>query len=204
MESDKSMVVRTAILLISQDNVVAESVTASVVQRLRQSLVGLMVLHQEVTGSQRHWVEEVLRRWCDEEEIELILTIGGTFPAAGLSEAEILPEATTAVVERLIPSLPELMRMQSFAVNANAILDRGVAGIRGRTLIVNLPGSPELTNLFLNFGAGPIAAILDYIHPELAADQSEAERIEKKRSSHKLDEAEFAAFLRSRQDRKRG
>lgn len=198
------MVVRTAILLVSQDNVVVEPVTAPLVQRLRQSLTGVIVLHQQVAGSQRHWVEEVLRRWCDEEEIELILTVGGTFPAAGLSEAEILPEATISVVDRLLPSLPELMRMQAYAVNADAILDRGVAGIRGRTLIVNLPGVTELTNLFLDIGAGPIASIVNYLYPHVAADQPETERSGVKRSPHKLDEAEFAAFLRKRQSRKDG
>ena len=196
------MVVRTAILLISHNNVVLESVTAPVVQRLCQSLTGVIVLHQKVMGSQRHWVEEVLRRWCDEEEIDLILTVGGTFPAAGLSEAEILPEATAAVVERLTPSLPELMRMQAFAVNADAILDRGVAGIRGRTLIVNLPGEPALTELFIDIGAAPMASMLRYLQPEPVLDKLETERNETKRSPHKLDESEFAAFLRRRQSKK--
>ena len=196
------MVVRTAILLVSQNNVVVESVTAPVVQRLRQSLTGVIVLHQQVMGSQRHWVEEVLRRWCDEEEIDLILAVGGTFPAAGLSEAEILPEATAAVVERLTPSLPELMRMQAFAINADAILDRGVAGIRGRTLIVNLPGAPALTELFIDIGAAPIASMLRYLQAEPVLDKLEAERNDTKRLPHKLDEAEFAAFLRRRQSQK--
>ena len=70
---------------------------------------------------------------------DLILTTGGT----GLGPRDVTPEATLDVVERVVPGLPERMRAATGAANAMAYLSRAVAGIRGRTLIVNLPGSPR-------------------------------------------------------------
>lgn len=77
--------------------------------------------------------------WCDRERLDLILTTGGT----GLTPRDVAPEATLAVVERLIPGLAEAMRAAGQAHTPHAMLSRGVAGIRGRTLIINLPGSPK-------------------------------------------------------------
>jgi molybdopterin adenylyltransferase len=81
-------------------------------------------------------ISTVLRSWCD-LGVELILTTGGT----GLAARDITPEATLAVVERLVPGIPERMRREGSRQMALADLSRAVAGIRGRTLIVNLPGS---------------------------------------------------------------
>lgn len=190
------MVVQCALLIITDNTLTADGITVPLVQRLHQSLGGLIVRHQLIVNSQRHWIEDILRRWCDEDEIDLVLTVGGTFPAAGPSEAEIVPEATAAVIERFTPSLPELMRMKTLAVSTTAILDRGVAGIRGRTLIVNLPGEPTLTTLFLDAAVEPIGSILSYLHPP-SVDDVILDR-EAKRADHKLDKAEFAEFLRKR------
>jgi molybdopterin adenylyltransferase len=77
--------------------------------------------------------------WCDTEGLDLILTTGGT----GLSPRDITPEATLSVAERLVPGLPEAMRVASLAHTPHAMLSRGVAVIRRRTLIINLPGSPK-------------------------------------------------------------
>jgi len=77
--------------------------------------------------------------WCDETKLDLILTTGGT----GLSPRDITPEATLSVAERLVPGLPEAMRAAGRAHTPHAMLSRGVAVIRGRTLILNLPGSPK-------------------------------------------------------------
>ncbi|MEZ4832746.1 MAG: hypothetical protein R2873_12240 [Caldilineaceae bacterium] len=74
---------RTAILIVSDDALSAETVSAPLVDRLRQYLTDAILLHQQIIGGQRHWIEEILRRWCDEEEIDLILTVGGTFPRRG-------------------------------------------------------------------------------------------------------------------------
>jgi molybdopterin adenylyltransferase len=76
---------------------------------------------------------------ADAERCELILTTGGTGP----SERDVTPEATRLVIEKELPGFGEIMRMKSFAIAPTAILSRATAGIRGRSLIVNLPGSPK-------------------------------------------------------------
>lgn len=80
-----------------------------------------------------------LRQLCDAGEAALVLTAGGT----GFSPRDHTPEATLAVAERLAPGLAEAMRAVSLAITPRAMLSRGVAAIRGRTLIINLPGSPK-------------------------------------------------------------
>lgn len=80
-----------------------------------------------------------LRRLCDGGLADLILTTGGT----GFSPRDVTPEATLEVVERLTPGIPEAMRYFSLSITKRAMLSRSVAGIRGRTLILNLPGSPK-------------------------------------------------------------
>jgi len=80
-----------------------------------------------------------MRQYADEMGLDLILTTGGT----GFSPRDVTPEATMAVVQRLAPGIPEAMRLESLKVTPKAMLSRATAGIRGRTLIVNLPGSPK-------------------------------------------------------------
>lgn len=84
-------------------------------------------------------IAAALRRWCDEDDLDLILTTGGT----GFAPRDVTPEATRSVVERESPGLAEAMRAASLRVTPHAMLSRAVAGIRRRTLIVNLPGSPK-------------------------------------------------------------
>jgi len=80
----------------------------------------------------------VLTRWSDAGGIDLILTTGGT----GLTARDVTPEATRAVIEREAPGLAEALRVSAFPAFPRAALSRGLAGVRGQTLIVNLPGSP--------------------------------------------------------------
>lgn len=84
-------------------------------------------------------LSSALRQLCDAGEAALVLTSGGT----GFSPRDRTPEATLAVAERLAPGLAEAMRAASLAITPRAMLSRGVAAIRGRTLIINLPGSPK-------------------------------------------------------------
>ncbi len=80
-----------------------------------------------------------LRDLCDRQAVDLILTTGGT----GLSPRDVTPEATLAVIDRQAPGIPEAIRAASLAITKRAMLSRAIAGIRGRTLIINLPGSPR-------------------------------------------------------------
>jgi molybdopterin adenylyltransferase len=152
--------IRTGILCIDEANDEA----ARAVQRcLRKFAPGVLIVHEQRAASQRYWIEELLRRWCDEEELDLVLTVGATLPAPGPSSREIAPEATLAVVERLLPGLSEEMRAYAGERSPLAFLDRGVAGIRGRSLIVNLPAGGGPAALFLEAIAGLLAPIVAHL-----------------------------------------
>jgi molybdopterin adenylyltransferase len=83
-------------------------------------------------------IANVLAQWCDGDKADLILTTGGT----GLTERDVTPEATRAILNKEAPGISEALRMSAYPRFPRAALSRGVAGVRGKTLIVNLPGSP--------------------------------------------------------------
>ena len=97
------------------------------------------VTAQQIVTDDRAAIELVLRHWADDLRLQLILTTGGT----GLTPTDVTPEATLAVVDRLVPGITETMRMRTLEKTPFAMLSRAVAGCRGATLIVNLPGSPK-------------------------------------------------------------
>ena len=80
-----------------------------------------------------------MARIADEGSADLIVTTGGT----GLAPRDVTPEATAAVIDRAVPGIPEAMRAESMKITPHGMLSRGIAGIRKRTLIINLPGSPK-------------------------------------------------------------
>ncbi len=84
-------------------------------------------------------IKRTLKNWCDKEKLDLILTTGGT----GFAPRDVTPEATRAIIERDAPGLAQAMLAASLQKTPYAMLTRMVAGIRGQTLIVNLPGSPR-------------------------------------------------------------
>jgi molybdopterin adenylyltransferase len=97
------------------------------------------VKHYVVVPDEREALSKEIVHMSDALAIDLILTTGGT----GLSPRDVTPEATLAVIDRQVPGIPEAMRAKSLEVTSRAMLSRAVAGIRGRTLIINLPGSPK-------------------------------------------------------------
>jgi len=97
------------------------------------------ILKFEVVPDEVAIISSKLREWCDEGGLDLILTSGGT----GLSARDVTPEATLAVVDKVVPGLTEAMRMETMKRKPEAILSRAVAGSRGKCLIINLPGSPK-------------------------------------------------------------
>ncbi len=139
----------------------------AVAQALIEGLPAVVVAERAVVPDDRALIAAVLRRWADELRLDLILTTGGT----GFAPRDVTPEATLDVVERLAPGLAEAMRAASLRITPHAMLSRVAAGIRGRTLIVNLPGSPK--------GAVENLAVILPVLPhaiELLREAPEAER----------------------------
>jgi len=97
------------------------------------------IVHTSVVPDEQGEIEKELIKCADELDIALVVTTGGT----GFSPRDITPEATIAVCSRMTPGIPEAMRAESMKITNRAILTRQQAGIRGKTLIVNLPGSPK-------------------------------------------------------------
>jgi len=99
---------------------------------------GWSVVRTDILSDERSGIESYLTETCDSGQVDLILTTGGT----GMAPRDQAPEATQAIIERNVPGLVEAMRFASLQKTPHAMLSRAVAGIRGRTLIINLPGSP--------------------------------------------------------------
>ncbi|MFC1917023.1 molybdopterin adenylyltransferase [Chloroflexota bacterium] len=97
------------------------------------------VVDYDMVPDDKETIAAKLAEWADRGEIDLILTTGGT----GLSERDVTPEATIAVVEKVVPGLAETMRSKSLEKTPMAMLSRATAGMRKKCLIVNLPGSPK-------------------------------------------------------------
>jgi molybdenum cofactor synthesis domain-containing protein len=104
-------------------------------------------------------ISEAIKEAVDELKADLVLTTGGT----GLSLRDVTPEATREVVEKKIPGFAELMRQKSFKIAPTAILSRAIAGIRGKSIIINLPGSPKAVKECLDIILPLIPHALDMI-----------------------------------------
>jgi molybdopterin adenylyltransferase len=155
--------IRTGLLHVPRiDPAAGEAVSRALIGSLRR----VVIQQESYATSDRRWLEDTLCKWCDEEELDLVLTIGGTLPAPGLSGQELVPEATSAVVERLVPGLAEAMRAYVREEFPGVSLFRGVTGIRGRSLIVNLPSGSEAAALFLE----AILEDLPYVLAHLRGD----------------------------------
>jgi molybdenum cofactor synthesis domain-containing protein len=119
---------------------------------------GWSVVIQSLLPDEESAIREMLVSWADSGELDVILTTGGT----GFAPRDLTPEATRAVIEREAPGLAEAMRAASLRVTPHAMLSRIVTGIRGKTLIINLPGSPKgaVENLQVITGVLPHAVQL--------------------------------------------
>lgn len=128
------------ILTVSDKGSAGERVdeSGSVIREL-VSGIGGRVAQYTIVPDDRDSIGGKLIEWVDRARVDLILTTGGT----GLSPRDITPEATLAVIERLAPGFSETMRAQGLKKTPMGMLSRGVSGIIGRTLIINLPGSPK-------------------------------------------------------------
>lgn len=100
---------------------------------------GWKVIKYEIIPDEKEQIVKILKIWVDKEKLDFIITTGGT----GVYPRDVTPEATKEVIEKEIPGIPEYIRYISYPLTPMAALTRGVAGIRKKTLIINLPGSPK-------------------------------------------------------------
>lgn len=160
-KAEISLSMRASILTLSDSVSSGKSEDRSgpaVAARCRE--LGWTVSSTLILPDDRTAIEAELKRLADSGEADLILTTGGT----GLSPRDVTPEATQASVERLIPGFAEKMRAEGLKKTNRAILSRGVAGIRGTTVIVNLPGSPAGAVDSLNVIADLLPHAIDIVH----------------------------------------
>lgn len=156
-----------AVITVSDKGYRGERVDTSgpnLVQILKER--GFDVAYTAMVPDESGMIQAELRKCADELGIALVLTTGGT----GFSPRDITPEATLAVVERLTPGIPEAMRAESMRITPKGCLSRSVAGIRGRTLIINLPGSKKASAENILAVIDPVAHGLDMLYSEGSAD----------------------------------
>ena len=108
---------------------------------------GYEVVSMDILPDDRQMLSERMKEIADSKAAELILTTGGT----GFSPRDIMPEATEDIVDRRVPGIPEAMRAYSMTITKRAMLSRATAGIRKKTLIINLPGSPKAVKESLEY-----------------------------------------------------
>ena len=100
---------------------------------------GWAVVRTVIISDEVEQIKNTLLSWADSSQLDVILTTGGT----GFAPRDVTPEATLAVIDRPVPGIPEAMRVVSLKITPHAMLSRMAAGIRKRTLVINLPGSPK-------------------------------------------------------------
>lgn len=114
---------------------------------------GYEVVSMDILPDDRAMLSKKMAEIADNNTAELILTTGGT----GFSPRDIMPEATEDIIDRRVPGIPEAMRAYSMTITKRAMLSRATAGIRKKTLIVNLPGSPKAVKESLEYIIDPLA-----------------------------------------------
>ena len=103
------------------------------------SRIGVRIMNYDIVPDEKELITQKLVTWADEDNLDVIITTGGT----GLTPRDVTPEATLAVTDRIVPGFAEAMRAESLKKTPHAMLSRAVVGTRGKCLIVNLPGSPS-------------------------------------------------------------
>lgn len=141
-------IIRTAIIVSSDAGYAGtrEDLSGPEIRRIVEEH-GYQVVSCKILPDEQEMLEQEMKRIADGNLAELILTTGGT----GFSPRDCTPEATAAVTERAVPGIPEAMRAYSMQFTKRAMLSRSTAGIRKRTLIINLPGSPKAVRECLEF-----------------------------------------------------
>ncbi|GAF78227.1 unnamed protein product, partial [marine sediment metagenome] len=115
-----------------------EDLSGKVIEEIVKKING-EVKYYQIVPDEKDIIQEELIKAVDKLHLDLILTTGGT----GLGKRDVTPEATSAIIEKEVPGISEIIRSESFKKINRAILSRGMAGIRKESLIINLPGSPK-------------------------------------------------------------
>ena len=137
---EKRSLIHAAVLTVSDKGSRGEREDesgAALAEALRA--MGVVQVERAIVPDERDQIERELTRFADESDVNLVLTTGGT----GFTERDVTPEATLAVLDRPAPGFAEAMRAGSLEKTPHAMLSRAVSGLRGRTLIINMPGSPR-------------------------------------------------------------
>lgn len=137
---------------------------------------GWQVVYTAMVPDEKDLIQKELLLCADEKQVSLVLTTGGT----GFSPRDVTPEATLEIIERQTPGIPEAMRAESMKITPHACLSRETAGIRGKTLIINLPGSKKASTE--NFAAvmNPVRHGVEMLHSAGSADCAAPEKKQKK------------------------
>ena len=133
--------IRVAILTVSDraSQGIYEDIVGPALCQLLEDKLGASIRLTSIVPDERESISARLIDWADNNEIDVIVTTGGT----GFAPRDVTPEATLAALDKQTPGLTEVMRSEALKITPHAMLSRAVAGIRGRSLIVNLPGSPK-------------------------------------------------------------
>ncbi len=131
--------IRVAVLISSDKGASGEreDLSGPAIAEILRGLAEVMAL--DVVPDEKELIIEKLIDYADSLKVDIIFTSGGT----GLGPRDVTPEATLEVCDRLVPGITDAMRLRSLQVTDRAMLSRAIAGIRGKTLIINLPGSPK-------------------------------------------------------------
>ena len=135
-----------------------EDVSSRVIEEILAG-AGYLIENYSIVPDEKPEIEKALIHMADDMNLNLVVTTGGT----GFSARDITPEATKSVIERETPGISEAIRMNSLAVTPKGMLSRGISGIRGYTLIVNLPGSPKAVRESLEYILSPLEHGLDIL-----------------------------------------
>ncbi len=156
--------IRVAVLTVStrSSRGEREDTSGPAVCELVKQYLGEVVCYKVLPDKQKE-IESELKKICDNSEADIIFTLGGT----GLAASDVTPEATACVIERTVPGISEAIRFKSMEKTQRAMLSRGISGVRGETLIINMPGSEKAVRESFEIVQSVLIHAVELIHGEV-------------------------------------